>query len=186
MGGLEGSGAPGDWRQAVTGLMERTATISDCGTYRYDLTRRWSDGPLVAWVGLNPSTADHEVDDPTIRRCIGFARSIKCGGLVMLNLYALRSTKPEHLLQHPDPKGPENKQTIETWFARAEVGLVVAAWGAWWKNQRDRPSRLNVEGIARNAGHVLHCLGVTKDGEPRHPLYVRASQPLVPYRSGAT
>jgi hypothetical protein len=157
----------------------KAATISACGRYRYDLTRRWDEGPLALWIMLNPSTADAEVDDPTIRRVAGFSRSWGMPGFTVVNLYALRATKPAHLLAADDPTGPDNGYTIRAHILTAAV--IVGAWGAWWSSQRDRPPRYNVEGAVRDAGRRLYCLGTTKGGEPRHPLYVAASQPRVPF-----
>jgi hypothetical protein len=163
-------------------LTEGSARFSDCGRYRYELTRRWSDGPLALWIMLNPSTADAEQDDPTIRRCIGFSRREGCGGLVVVNLFAYRATRPDRLLTVADPIGwPENTFTIRRWIEADEVGLRVAGWGAWWHAQRVRPARLHVEGWAREAGRELGCLGRTVDGSPRHPLYVKGDTPIEVY-----
>lgn len=161
--------------------MNRTATLSDCGAYRYDLTRRWAPGPTALFVMLNPSTADADLDDPTIRRCVSFADREGCGKLAVVNLYALRSSKPAALLEHPDPVGPRNAATIRRWLAGPGTQLVVAAWGAFCTSPAARRSgvaRLHVEQLAADAGRNLLCLGHTKAGAPRHPLYVRGDQPL--------
>src|SRR5262249_14212908 len=94
--------------------VRRAAVISDCGRYRYSLTRRWGDAaePRALFVMLNPSTADAEQDDPTIRRCIGFAKAWGMGSLEVVNLYALRATDPAALLSAPDPIGPKNDTMI--------------------------------------------------------------------------
>lgn len=158
------------------------ATVSPCGKYRYDLTRTWSDGGGIAlFIMLNPSTADATIDDPTIRRCIGFAKREHCGGLAVVNLFARRATVPDLLLGCENPTGPDNQATIRRWLSDERVYVVIAAWGAWWRAQRDRPARLNVEGLARDAGRTLYCLGKTKDGDPRHPLYVKGDAPLQEY-----
>jgi hypothetical protein len=105
----------------------RSAVLSDCGTYRYVLTRRWVEGPLLGWVMLNPSTADAERDDPTIRRCMGFARTWGFAGIIVRNLYAARSSSPAALWSHPEPGGPANDQ----YLAGTGVDqLTVCAWGA--------------------------------------------------------
>lgn len=161
-------------------LDDRSATLSECGTYRYDLTRRWGDGGTALFIMLNPSTADATEDDPTIRRCIGFAKAHRCGGLAVVNLYALRSTDPKALLTHPAPIGPENQATICRWLERDDVYVCIAAWGAWWQSQRDRPPRLNVEQFAWKRGRNLYALGLTKNGDPRHPLYVKSDVVLTP------
>lgn len=145
--------------------MIREASFSQCGQYRYALWRQWDrGGPTVLFVGLNPSTADHMRDDPTVRRCIGFARDWGFGRLVVVNLFALRSTSPRALRRAPDPVGPRN----DRWIARlaADAELVIAAWGALG-NYRDR-ARLVTSTLSD-----LYCLGRTRDGSPRHPLYVR-------------
>jgi hypothetical protein len=152
------------------------AAISDCGTYRYALTRHWGAEPSLRFVMLNPSTADAALDDPTIRRCIGFARREGFGGLVVLNLYAYRATDPKALLTCADPVGPGNDDMLRA-HMRSSVGVarpVVAAWGT---NARvDR-----VKQVLDLCPEVdWRCLGTTKDGHPRHPLYVRGDQPLVP------
>jgi hypothetical protein len=153
-----------------------TATISKCGQYRYALTRPGDvaaqRGPAV-FIMLNPSTADAQLDDPTIRRCRGFARAWGSSGLEVVNLYALRSTDPSDLWLHADPVGPQN----DKWLLRTAraAGEVVCAWGMNAKAER-------VAEVARmlmEKGVRLKCLGVTKSGAPRHPLYVPASQPLV-------
>lgn len=154
-------------------LTQADAVISDCGRYRYRLTRRWGDGPTCGFIMLNPSTADAEADDPTIRRCTSFAKREGCGGLVVVNLYAFRATKPADLWAL-DPTervgGPQAK--IEFHRAIREAEIMIAAWGADTK-QAER-------WIVQRYGPHLQCLGKTKEGHPRHPLYVRGDTPLVP------
>ena len=159
--------------------MVRAARISDCGRYRYVLMRRWNeDGPMLPFLMLNPSTADALVDDPTIRRCIGFARREGFGAIHVLNLYAWRATKPADCFAAPDPVGPQNDAYLTMEFQAAVTGMhpVVAAWGA-----HARPDRVAAVRALAPAALDLRCLGVTKDGHPRHPLYVSGSQPLVPW-----
>lgn len=153
---------------------EATAEFSECRTYRYALTRTWDAGRLpLAFVMLNPSTADAFTVDPTIRRCLGFAQAWGAGGLLVLNVYGLRSTDPKALRGHSDPVGPDNDATIVTRLANP-MARVVGAWGA-----HARPDRAAyVIDLIREAGHQPVCLGRTKAGAPRHPLYLRAdSQP---------
>ena len=160
----------------LTPPMLRTATVSPCGTYRYDLTRHWAETPPVLWVMLNPSTADADIDDPTIRRCIGFTKSWGYGSLAVVNLYAFRSTDPKGLRSAADAIGPENDEHIAKWAERSM--LAVAAWGA-----HGGPTRAgSVARIVRAAGRDLMCLGITKSLAPRHPLYVRGDQALEVYR----
>src|SRR6185312_13493321 len=155
--------------------VESAAEISPCGRYRYWLRRRWSGGPLLGWVMLNPSTADDVEDDATIRRCIGFAHREKFGGIVVRNLFALRATDPRELLVADDPVGPRN-----TYHLSKCVGepVTVAAWGV------DRALKLaapSLRTVRYAAGESLMCLGVTKDGSPKHPLHLRGDTPLEPW-----
>ena len=154
--------------------VEGDAVFSDCGRYRYLLTRRWGDGPAATFVMLNPSTADAATDDPTIRRCIGFAKSWDCGSLNVVNLFAFRATDPRELLAATDPVGPRNDAFLHGYLPGA-----VAAWGA------HKMAAARARGVVRafSRSSPLWCLGVTKDGHPRHPLYVRADAPLTPWRT---
>lgn len=154
-----------------------SAVLSECGSYRYLLTRpaTWDvpERSAALFVMLNPSTADAEIDDPTIRRCRGFARDWSCNGLSVVNLYAFRSVSPKALWQHHDPVGPE----ANFWLAEAarKHGDVVCAWGANAKPERVR----EVVAIFQRIRVRMFCLGITKAGAPRHPLYVKADQPLI-------
>ncbi len=147
------------------------AEFSPERAYRYRLWREWGGtGALVCWVMLNPSTADETIEDPTIRRCIGFARAWRCRGIEAVNLFALRSTDPKALYDHADPVGPENDDAIALAAARADI--VIAAWGVHgtFLGRGDA-----VVGMLARRGIALSCLGTTKDGHPRHPLYVAAA-----------
>lgn len=143
-----------------------SAVFSPDRVYRYMLWRTWGAGPTVTFIGLNPSTADETVDDPTIRRCIGYAKAWGYGGLIMANLFALRATDPRVMLAHPEPVGPANDDALRDCVARSE--LVVAAWGA------DGAHRRRSSAVRAMLGGQLHALGLTKNGEPKHPLYLRA------------
>lgn len=157
-----------------------TAHLSDCGTYRYRLTREWGGGRLLPFVMLNPSTADASVDDPTIRRCMGFARRENAGGIVVVNLYGLRATDPVELRRCADPFGPDNRPSIKALgeYAFLSGMPVVCAWGTGgWVKSANR----DTIHLLRSTGASLVCLGMTKDGHPKHPLYIKASQPLVPF-----
>jgi hypothetical protein len=149
---------------------QRSAVISDCGLYRYRLDRRWAPGPTVAWIMLNPSTADADTDDPTLRRILAFSRGWGFGALRVVNLYAYRATEPADLWRAADPVGPDNDRHIAAAVSCVEV---VAAWGA-----NARPDRiaavLALIARAPGAGRV-HALAVTKSGQPRHPLYLAGS-----------
>src|SRR5689334_19453129 len=110
--------------------LEDNAVISACGRYRYVLTRQVGPGSRRAtFVMLNPSTADATNDDPTIRRCIGFAREWGCGRLVVLNLFAFRATDPADLKRAIDPVGPENRDWFERTLRPPHDGPLVCAWG---------------------------------------------------------
>lgn len=163
--------------EALFETMERDASISECGRYRWWLTRRWADAPLCCWIMLNPSTADAEQDDPTIRRCMGFAERWGYGGIVVVNLFALRATDPRELKRADDPDGdPYNNQEILKWVG--ESPFTVAAWGA------HGALRLRGQTITRRIrveGHPLHCLGTTKAGHPKHPLYLKATTEPIPF-----
>lgn len=154
--------------------MLRTATFSTCRKFRYSLTRVWnSDRPKVLFVGLNPSTADENVDDPTVRRCIGFARKWKYGGLILVNLFAYRSTDPSGLFEADDPIGPQNDRSI---LERSKsVDRIVVAWGTkgYFQNRAEQVLQL-----LPNAS----CLGVTKDGHPKHPLYLATTTRIRAFR----
>lgn len=149
-----------------------TATLSADRAYRYLLTRRWGDCPAMTWIMLNPSTADSSEDDPTIRRCIGFARREGCAAIQVVNLFALRAADPGELRVSLDPVGPGNDGFL---LARPVAARTIAAWGALGGLLGRSP-----EVRAMLAGTSLLCLGVTSGGEPRHPLYVRSDAPLVP------
>ncbi|MFT0140725.1 DUF1643 domain-containing protein [Alcanivoracaceae bacterium MT1] len=156
--------------------MIKGAEISPCGRYRWVLTRNWfSAAGVLPFVMLNPSTADAEKDDPTIRRCISFAEREGFGGIEVVNLYSFRATSPKDMLAADDPIGRET----DSWLFRAATlpaRRVVCAWGA-----NAQPER--VRAVADLIGPVadLVCLGTTKAGHPRHPLYVKGDQPLVPW-----
>lgn len=144
--------------------MQRTAVLSRCKVYRYVLAREWqSHLPGVLFVALNPSTADAVRDDATVRRCIGFATSWGFGRLAIANLFAFRSTDPDQLSDATDPIGPKN----DWWLERlsAEFSLTVAAWGThgslFQRAAEVLPKLINV-----------HHLGLTRQGHPRHPLYL--------------
>lgn len=149
---------------------DRSAVISDDGLHRYRLDRRWASGPTVAWIMLNPSTADGEADDATLKRVTAFSRSWGFGALRVVNLYAYRATEPADLWKAPDPVGPDNDRHITRAVSRVEI---VAAWGANARAHRVA-AVLEVLAKAPGAGRV-HALAVTKAGQPRHPLYLRGN-----------
>lgn len=149
--------------------MKKDAYITPDGLYRYILTRDWSEpGELiktVTFVGLNPSTADATVDDPTIRRCIGFAHAWGFNRLFMVNLFAFRATDPAEMKKAADPEGEFNLSIVGA--ASCHADLTVTVWGT--------------HGAFKDQGQTYlrhlknpHHLGLTKDGFPKHPLYLKA------------
>lgn len=160
--------------------MKRGAVLSPCGTWRYELPREWGNGNRLVVVMLNPSTADAEKDDPTIRRVIGFAKSHGFGNLLVLNIFALRSTDPDGLRVAQDPVGPDNDAHIHEALSRPGTP-ALAAWGSMgdqWDPARQRAAAvLNLAPLAS-----WFCLGTTKNGHPRHPLYIAGSTRFAPYR----
>lgn len=155
----------------------RHAHISDCGTYRYSLTRGWVPfpTPYVAWIMLNPSKADGEDDDPTIGRTIGFSKKWGYGACMVVNAHAYRETSPRALrqaiLDGIDTVGPENDEYLEN--VVKDAAKVIVAWGTHAKLYgRD----LAVCDIVGKAAKVpVECLQVNRDGTPKHPLYCASS-----------
>lgn len=150
-----------------------TAVFSVCMTYRYFLRRQWGSGNnYVVWICLNPSTADHEKNDPTVTRLCNFSKKWGYDGLKLLNIFALRSTDPGGLKKVADPVGPDN----DWWFrkiAHVPNQDVVCAWGAhgWYMGRgRDVLSSLMVD----NKRIKVSVLGWTKSMCPKHPLYLPA------------
>lgn len=150
--------------------------------YRYMLCRRWNehDGSYFVICMLNPSTATAERSDPTVRRCIVFAKTFGFGGLLVLNMFAHRSTDPDGLLEEDDPVGDHNEAAIRAGIGLAmHNGKFIAAWGS---HSAAKLRNNMVVNMARKKGCVVHCLGTTKDGYPRHPLYVLEDKELEIYR----
>lgn len=148
--------------------MSKGADLSLDRTYRYSLWRIWdASKPFVLFIGLNPSTADEREDDPTIRRCINFARSWGYGGLYMANLFALRATDPAEMKSHKLPVGLGNDDVLLELSKQA--GLIVCAWGIHGAHlSREH----HVYELLKT--HSLMCLDITKNGHPKHPLYIKS------------
>lgn len=153
------------------------AAVSPCGTWRWSLTRDWDGtggtaaGRRLAAILLNPSTADAGADDPTLRRLLGFARAWGFGGLVLVNLFALRATDPRALRLAPDPLGPRGEAAIDD--AVPGAAMVLCAWG-----NGGAARGAAVAARLRAGGAVLWHLGLTAQGAPRHPLYApRSARP---------
>ena len=153
------------------------AKLDPAGRYRYQLWRTWEPkGPVVGFVGLNPSTADATTDDPTLRRLMGFARGWGYGGLVLVNLYALRATDPTELWRADDPVGPQTDEMLRRAFERVEE--IVLCWGKPG-SKGDRAAQ--VLGWLNDLDVPLRCLGCNMDGSPKHPLYLRKDTQRIPY-----
>jgi hypothetical protein len=148
--------------------------------YRYALTRRWADGSIAGWIMLNPSTATEIQDDPTIRRVRYFSKRDGYDGFMVVNLFAYRTTDPDILKTVTDAVGPDNDTMIREMARRAAV--IVAAWGTHIMARR---RGAQVTGMMMRDGKDMMCLGVSKDGKPKHPLYVLNSKELEVYRAFA-
>lgn len=170
--------------------MIRDASISECGRYRWWLRRVW-DAPLlndgrfqgvINFVMLNPSTADAEIDDPTIRRCIAYAKSWGYGGLTVTNLYAFRSTDPRELKRATNPVGEWNSRYVRE-FAN-DADMTVCAWG----NNAEPYHAQEVLGWLLESSDKVTALRVSKTGQPCHPLYLPGNlepQPFGAVNGGA-
>lgn len=158
--------------------MNTGAIISDCGKYRYALWRGPLEGRLLCFIMLNPSTADAEKDDPTIRACRDFAQRNGYNGIYVVNLYAYRATKPADMRKAADPFGPGNAQFLRETVAKYPT--IVCAWGAVG-GEHDPDHVHHVTQLLQYAGANTVCLGKTSVGHPRHPLYVKRDQPLIAY-----
>lgn len=146
--------------------IERAAHLSVCGTFRYRLSRTWDAAlPRLCFVMLNPSTADHVRDDPTVKKCIAIAHHQGFGGIDVVNVYAYRSSSPVMLALAEDPVGPENDQHLREVLATAS--RVVVAWGA---HAIPAERLMQVQTIVTTSGHTPYCLRRTRDGQPCHPL----------------
>ena len=153
--------------------MRKSAILSDCGAYRYELRRTWDDQlPVLLWIGLNPSTADHLQDDPTNRRIADFSRRWGYGGYVLANLFAYRSPDPKALKHARDPVGPEN----DIYLAKlsASTKKIICAWG-------NHGTLLNRAAEVLPLLHKPAALGVTKAQQPLHPLYCPADRQPAPF-----
>lgn len=148
-------------------MLESTAIFSPCRTWRYSLTRVWAPSKRVLmFVGLNPSTADEEKNDPTVTRCVNYAHDWGYGTLLMMNIFALRSTDPRGLKIVDDPIGPENDAYLQA--TSRQANSIVCGWG---NHGQFMQRGVRVYDLLKQ--RALLCLGVTKAGEPSHPLYLR-------------
>jgi len=157
--------------------MNKGAILSRNRIYRYVLWREWdSSKATCVFIGLNPSTADETLDDPTLRRCVNFAKSWGYGKYVMVNLFAYRATKPQDLIKHDKPVGYKNNYYIKKQCQNAE--RVVVAWG----NQGNLLKR-DKQVLKLLKGIPLKCFKITSKGQPAHPLYQSKDSVLVNFNN---
>ena len=154
-------------------LVNKNATFSDCRKYRYALSRTWNGKKkTILFIGLNPSTADEKIDDPTIRRCINYAQNWGYGSLLMVNLFAYRATMPSELKNVKNPIGNDNDLHIIELSKKADI--AVAAWG-------NEGNLLNRDKEVKKILPNLMCLKINKSGQPSHPLYQKKDLKLIKY-----
>lgn len=155
----------------------RSAVISSCTFYRYRLERRFRDGPTMMFIMVNPSTADAEADDQTIKKCVGFAQRAAFGRVIVGNKFAFRSTDVGLLRSARDPVGPENDEHLRAMLDEADQ--VVAGWGQLTKLPevlRDRWKE--IVRLADVAGCTLHAIGTNADRHPKHPQMTGYNVPI--------
>lgn len=145
--------------------IEKGAVVSECGSYRYLLTRRWEDGPSLAFLMHYPTRTDATIDDAAIRRCMGFAKRLGFSGIEVVNLFAYRAATPKDVLAAHDPVGPENDEHIR--MAVRATRDIVCAWGPIGSKT---PRSHQVVAMLRQMGAKPKCLEVTPNGSPCHPL----------------
>lgn len=165
----------------MTGLFEtatKSAIISPCTFFRYRLEREvQGEGIVAAIIGVNPSKADAEIDDQTIRKDMGFARRNGWRKIIKGNKFAFRATDVDELKTAVDPVGPDNSSHL--WRIMADADVVVAAWGPLAKLPRHLRHRWHgVVAIAKELKKPLHCFGTAQDGQPRHTLMLAYDTPL--------
>tara|TARA_B100000795_G_scaffold263796_1_gene243434 strand:- start:1720 stop:2196 length:477 start_codon:yes stop_codon:yes gene_type:complete len=155
--------------------IKKSAVFSSCRKYRYSLTREWNlTGNYVLFIGLNPSIADELIDDPTLKRCINFAKDWGYGGLIMVNLFAYVSTHPSELKNTKLPIGKENDKHILKNHQKSQ--LTVIAWGNdGYLYDRDKEVLAIIDSPM--------CLNINKSGQPAHPLYQKKDQELINFNN---
>ncbi len=169
-------------RSHTKGDAPSTAVYSDCERYRYSLTRVWdAGGKRALFVMLNPSTATEVQNDPTVERCERRARALGFGAFRVTNIFAWRDTDPRAMRRADDPVGPENDAAILDGVAWADQ--VIAAWGTHGAHLGRGPA---VEALLRGTGQPLYHLGLTKDGHPKHPLYIAYARQPEPWGPEST
>lgn len=157
--------------------LKSDARLSPCLNYRYSLTRVWDDSKdRVCWVCLNPSTADASQDDLTVTKIVGFSKLFGYAGFELVNLFSKRSTQPGELLKPGDHVGPEGDASL--WAAASSLPLILA-WGSWGHKFPERVTEV-LRMLQLGTGKMpVHCLGITKDGHPKHPCRLAYNTPLV-------
>ncbi len=161
------------FKKKKTGIMESSAEFSTCRKYRYSLNRVWdTTAPKVLFIGLNPSKADEKTNDPTIRRCIQFAKDWNFGGFCMINLFAYCTHDPKELMKAIDPVGPENDTILQKHISNSET--IILIWG-----NLGRFLKRN-EAVLKLIKNPL-CLKINKNGTPAHPLYLKSNLRPVPF-----
>lgn len=163
----------------------RTARLSACGRYRYELTRIWGSAPLACWVLLNPSKADADYDDPTTRKLAGFAKAWNLGGFRLVNLFAYRATDPRELIEADrgglDVVGPENWNHVRRAITAADsIAHVCIGWGSPG-GTIGRSYAADVIAFAQSYRVRLWCIGRNQGGQPTHPLYQPYNRARRPY-----
>ena len=154
-------------------FINKTANFSSCRKYRYSLSRIWDkQKKFVLFIGLNPSTADEGMDDPTIRRCSGYAQHWGYGGFMIVNLFAYRTTFPSNLKKVKSPVVSENDKYIIKLSKKADI--TVAAWG-------DNGNLYNRDKQVLSLVPNLVCLKINKSGQPAHPLYLNKDLKLTKF-----
>lgn len=161
-------------------LIDSGAEFSPDRRYRYRLWRRWGGGPMLMVIGLNPSTADEVKNDPTVTRCIGYAKAWGFSGLLMTNVFAYRATDPRSMKAVAEPCGPGNMVRLSDLAVDtvSTGGAVLAAWGDHGRHMgtgNALTARLHFAGIG------VACLGLTKFLQPKHPLYQKRDARPMPF-----
>jgi hypothetical protein len=163
-------------RYHTKGDTESVAIYSDCESYRYSLTRVWSPGQKALFIMLNPSTATEVQNDPTVERCERRARALGFGAFRVTNIFAWRDTDPRKMRMAQDPVGPENDVAILDGTVWANK--IICAWGTYGAHLN---RGVAVHDLLRTTRCELHHLGLTKDGHPKHPLYIAYTQQPEPW-----
>jgi hypothetical protein len=164
--------------KTMTKYLENDAVISDCGKYRYMLRRTWAfEKPRALLIMLNPSTADAEKDDATIRSCVRLLSGLGYGSMEVVNVFGYRATNPDELAKQPNPIGPMNERVTEGAIQRCDV--VIFAWGA---HELARRHTNHLRSLVSSYRPAVYCFGKTKGGMPKHPLYIKSGTPLEAFR----